>query len=110
MDLNKDKSSYSKAKEKLKHVKIFYMHLIGYIIAVGLMLYNIYILDGSNPHADFFLWFNSIIILAWTVFIILHGRWALKGKVFFSKSWEDKKAKEFIEKANKNKNETTLWE
>ncbi len=99
---------YLKAKERVRHVKIFYLHLVGYIIAVGLMLYNIYILDYSNPHADFFLWFNSVMILAWTVFIVLHRRWALSGKTFFSKSWENKKAKEFLEKQNKE--ETTIWE
>ncbi len=108
MDAQQNKNLYTKAKEKVRHVKIFYLHLVGYIIAVGLMLFNIYILDDNNPYADFFLWFNSIMILTWTVFIVLHGRWALSGKTFFSKSWEDKKAKEFLDKQNKE--ETTIWE
>lgn len=109
MKTDKEKDHvYFKAKERVKHVKIFYMHLVGYFIAVGLMLYNIYILEEHNPYANFFLWFNSIMILAWTVFIILHGRWALKGKTFFSKRWENKKTQEFLEK-NKG-DETTFWE
>lgn len=99
---------YLKAKERVKRVKWFYLHVVGYVISVGLMLYNIYILDTNNPHTDFFLWFNSILILAWTVFIVLHGRWALKNKTFFSKKWESKKAEEFLEKENKSK--TTMWE
>lgn len=106
MEVNK-KERYTKAKEKVRHIKIFYYHLVGYFVVVALLLYNIYILDENNSYSDFFLWFNSIMILAWTVFIILHGMWALKGKTFFSKKWEDKKAKEFL---NQEEKETTLWE
>ncbi|WP_187388190.1 2TM domain-containing protein [Seonamhaeicola marinus] len=99
---------YLKAKEKVRRVKWFYFHLVGYIIVVVLLLYNIYILGENNPYANFFLWFNSLMILFWTIFIILHGRWALRNKTFFSKKWESKKAEEFLEKENNT--ETTMWE
>ncbi|APY11700.1 hypothetical protein BWZ22_10830 [Seonamhaeicola sp. S2-3] len=102
------KDQYLKAKERVRNIKIFYYHLVGYIILVALLLYNIYILDVNNPYADFFTWFNSIIIGAWTIFIILHGRYALKGKTIFKKDWEDKKMKEFLE--NETDEETTIWE
>lgn len=85
-----------RAKEKVRHIKIFYMHLVGYIILVLLLSYNLYILDENNQYADFFIWFNSIMIIAWTIFIILHGRFALKGKQFFKESWEEKQIKKYM--------------
>lgn len=102
------KDQYIKAKERVRNIKIFYYHFVGYLILVALLLYNIYILDKNNPHANFFTWFNSIIIVAWTIFIILHGRYALKGKTIFKKDWGDKKIKEFLE--NEAEEETTIWE
>ncbi|WP_248722338.1 2TM domain-containing protein [Seonamhaeicola sp. ML3] len=110
MASKEDINKYSKAKERVKHVKMFYLHLVGYFIVVVLLLYNVYILGENNPYKDFFLWFNSIIIIAWTVFIILHGRWVFKGKTFFSKSWEDKKAREFLEKQKDKDDNTKIWE
>lgn len=102
-----NKERYFKAKKKLHNIKMFYIHLAGYIVVVALLLFNIYILEESNPYTEFFMWFNSIMIVAWTIFIILHGRWALKGKTFFNKNWEEKKLKEFLDNENKNK---TTWE
>ncbi|MEC3908298.1 2TM domain-containing protein [Tamlana sp. 2201CG12-4] len=93
--------SYIRAKEKVRHIKVFYVHLVGYIIVVLLLLYNLYIIDENNEYADFFTWFNSIIILAWTVFIFLHGRFALKGKQFFKKTWEERKLKAYMDKQEK---------
>jgi len=97
------KEDFARAKEKVRHIKIFYIHLVGYIILVLLLSYNLFIIDENNKYADFFTWFNSIIMIAWTIFIILHGRFALKGKQFFKKSWEDRKLKEYMEK------EETKW-
>ncbi|MBC3759417.1 2TM domain-containing protein [Hyunsoonleella sp. SJ7] len=106
MKTDSDKNqSYLKAKEKVRQVKIFYYHLVGYFIVVALLIWNLMIVAG--PYANFFNWFNSIIMVAWTAFIILHGRWALKGKTFFSKKWENDRAKEFLKK---EQNETRMWE
>lgn len=99
---------YIKAKNKVRQIKLFYIHFAGYIILVLLLLYNLYILDENNEYADFFTWFNSIIILAWTIFIIMHWWPIFKGKIWFKRSWEDKKIDEFLEKDDKE--ETTIWE
>ncbi|MFC4721229.1 2TM domain-containing protein [Geojedonia litorea] len=99
---NKDK--LIRAKEKVRHLKVFYVHLVGYIIVVLLLLYNLYIIDDHNRYADFFKKFNTIIILAWTVFIAFHAWNVFKGRLFFKKSWEDRKLNEYLE------NEDTKWE
>ncbi|MFI1772325.1 2TM domain-containing protein [Thalassobellus citreus] len=98
---NEKNESYIKAKEKVKSIQIFYIHLVGYIIIVMLLLFNIYIAAG--PYRNFFVWFDIWVIVAWTVFIILHGRNVFKGKRIFNKSWEERKIKEHIEKQQKNK-------
>lgn len=101
------KDSYLKAKEKVRNLKLFYMHLVGYFILVILLLYNLYIIDENNKYAEFFTWFNTIIIIAWTIFIALHAWNVFKGRLFFKESWEDKKLKEYMDNNNKN---TNLWE
>jgi hypothetical protein len=100
------KELYIKAKDKVRNIKVFYYHLVGYFIVVALLLYNIYILDETNPYANFFTWFNSIVMVAWTIFIAIHGWNVFKGRLWFKKDWEDKKIQEFMEEES----DKTLWE
>ena len=100
------KVSFLKAKEKVRHLKLFYLHLVGYIILVTLLLYNLYIIDENNKYANFFTWFNTIMIISWTIFIGIHAWNVFKGRLFFKKSWEDRKLKEYMD----NENNTNLWE
>ncbi|MFI1745717.1 2TM domain-containing protein [Thalassobellus sediminis] len=100
--LNEKNESYIKAKEKVKSIQIFYIHLVGYIIVVLLLSYNIYIAAGE--YRNFFVWLDIFFLVAWTIFIVLHGRNVFKGKRIFNKSWEERKIKEHIEKQQrKNK-------
>ena len=91
------------AQKKVYHIKVFYIHLVGYAILAALLLYNLYIMEG--PHADFFFWFNIIILAAWTVFIIVHGWHVFKGRIVFKKEWEERKMEEFL-----NNQEVKRWE
>jgi len=100
------KELYIKAKNKVRNVKIFYYHLVGYFIVVALLSYNIYIIEETNEYADFFTWFNSVVMVAWTIFISIHGWNVFKGKLWFKESWEDKKIREFMEAEN----DKTIWE
>lgn len=98
---NEKKKSYIKAKEKVKSIQIFYLHLVGYIIVVLLLLYNLYIVSGA--YKTFFIWFDIIVLVLWTIFILVHGWIVFKGKRVFSKNWEDRKIKEYIDKKERNK-------
>lgn len=100
------KELYIKAQNKVKNIKIFYYHLVGYFIVVALLSYNLYIIDENNPYADFFKWFNTIIMIAWTIFIIIHGWQVFKGRIWFKKSWEEKKLNQYMEQNNSKTN----WE
>ena len=113
MKENKDTNkNYIKAKNKVRDLMVFYIHLIGYIIVLILLLWNLSILEEGNKYKEFFTLFNSIIMLAWTIFIVMHGWNVFKGKLFFKKSWEDRKMNEYIEKeeVKEDEKETTIWE
>ncbi|WP_400079840.1 2TM domain-containing protein [Winogradskyella sp. R77965] len=96
-----------KAKRKVRRVQIFYLHLAFYIIVVALLLFNLYIIE-EGPYKNNIIALNLSILVAWTVFIIIHGLNVFKEKRIFKKSWEDKKVQEFLEKENDVK--TTTWE
>tara|TARA_R110002050_G_scaffold53118_2_gene120785 strand:- start:10912 stop:11223 length:312 start_codon:yes stop_codon:yes gene_type:complete len=98
---NEKNKSYLKAKEKVKNIQIFYIHLVGYIIVVMLLLYNLYIVAGV--YKTFFIWFNISVMVAWTIFILVHGWCVFKGRRLFNKSWEERKMKAFIEKEEQKK-------
>ncbi|WP_067149780.1 2TM domain-containing protein [Pseudotamlana agarivorans] len=89
------------AKKKLRNLKIFYIHLVGYFVVVALLSYNLYIMSG--PYKPFFQWFDICILVAWTAFIVIHGWNVFRGKIFFKKDWESKKIREFMETDNQIK-------
>lgn len=94
---------YLLAKKKVYNIKVFYIHLVGYFIVAALLLYNLKIMEGA--HKDFFFWFDSIILLAWTVFIFVHGWRVFRGRIVFKKAWEERKIEEFA-----NKEKVERWE
>ncbi|MBC2845712.1 2TM domain-containing protein [Winogradskyella flava] len=95
------------AKKQVRRIKIFYMHLALYIIAIGLILYNFYILE-EGPYKNNIISLNLSVIVAWTVFISIHGLNVFMGRRIFKRSWENKKVEEFFNKDKSTK--TTTWE
>jgi len=106
MEFNKDEEKrFVNAKRKVDRIKIFYLHLVLYIIVVALISYNFYILE-EGPFKNNITALNISVLVFWTIFISIHGWTVFKGKLLFKKRWEDKK----IEKILKEKEETTFWE
>ncbi|WP_299103523.1 2TM domain-containing protein [uncultured Winogradskyella sp.] len=97
---------YRKAKDKVKRVKSFYLHLGLYIVVVLLLLYNLYIVSG--PYKNNIISLDLSIIVIWTVIIVMHGLNVFKRKQIFKKSWEDKKIEGFLKEDKEE--ETTFWE
>ncbi|RED42740.1 2TM domain-containing protein [Winogradskyella eximia] len=105
--MNQDlkKQQLRKAKDKVRKVKVFYIHLAGYVVVVALLLYNLYIVAG--PYKNNIISLNLSVLVGWTVFIIIHGLNVFKGKRIFKKSWEDKKTAQFLKDKEEEK---TFWE
>lgn len=105
-----DQGSYLRAKEKVRHVKVFYVHLVGYIVFTSLVLYNMYIMNPENEYNSTFEWINLTSLTFWTIFIFFHGWKVFKGRFLFKRSWEDRKIKEFMKEDREVEEETTMWE
>lgn len=106
MKLNEEeRKRYIEAKKKVRRIQIFYLHLVLYIIVVALILFNLYIIEG--PYTNVITGLNISTIVFWTIFIFIHGWSVFKGKLFFSKRWEDKKIEQILKDKNK---EETFWE
>ncbi|NRD19685.1 2TM domain-containing protein [Winogradskyella eckloniae] len=103
---SQEKEIYRKAKEKVRRVKIFYLHLALYLVVVALLLYNLYIVSG--PYKNNIISLNLSVLVAWTVFISLHGINVFKRKQIFNKNWEDEKIKGFLKEEKEE--ESTFWE
>lgn len=93
---NEKFESYLKAKAKVKQLKIFYIHLVGYIIVVMLLCYNLYIIE-EVPSKNVILWLIYTTLITWSIFIITHARCVFKWRLF-KKSWEERKLKEYLDK------------
>lgn len=105
--MSKDKArdkQFLKAKKKVDKLKVFYIHLAGYIVVVGLIVWNFLIIE-EGPYKASIIWLNCTTIIVWGIFILIHAWTTFKGRFLFSKKWEDKKVKQFMEEDN-----TTLWE
>jgi len=102
---DKEKEQLKKAINKVRKIKIFYLHLAGYIVGVGLLLYNLYIVSG--PYKNNIISLNLSIIVVWSIFIVIHGLNVFKDKRLFNKRWEDKKIEKFLDKKDES---TTFWE
>ncbi|NNK82353.1 MAG: 2TM domain-containing protein [Flavobacteriaceae bacterium] len=105
--MSKQKSKqkqFEDAKKRVNKLKIFYIHLAGYIVVLSLVVWNLLIIeDGEYKKAIVLLNWTTIVV--WGIFIIIHAWTTFKGRFLFSKKWEDKKVKEYMEEDN-----TKLWE
>ncbi|WP_299522089.1 2TM domain-containing protein [Winogradskyella sp.] len=97
---------YLKTQRILRRTRLFYIHLAGYILVVGLISLNFYILE-EGPYKSTITALNLSILGTWTVFIIIHGIDVYRRRSLFKKTWEDKKIDEFIDKESKI--EIKLW-
>lgn len=95
-----EEERYYKARKRVEEIKGFYGNLISYIIInTGLMILNLV----TYPRYLWFFW----PLLWWGIGVVFHGLKVFNYMPFFSKDWEEKKIKEFMEKEEQTKNS---WE
>ena len=96
MDIIKtNEEKYADAKAKVRKVKMFYIHLLGYIVAAGLIIYNFIIIEDV-PLKNTILAVNTSSLVIWGIVIAIHGWITFKGRILFSKKWEERKVKEYM--------------
>ena len=108
--MKSDKAEYKKryfeAKKRLRRIRLFYLHLVGYLLMVALVLYNFYIME-DNEYTSVITGVNVSFLVLWSVVILIHGWVVFKGPLLFKKTWEEKKIKEILKEEEV---ETTFWE
>lgn len=94
-----DEERYFKARKRVEEIKGFYGNLISYVVVnIGLFALNI----ATSPDVLWFYW----PLLGWGVGVLFHGLKVFHYSPFFSKDWEERKIKEYMEKEQQAK---TTW-
>jgi hypothetical protein len=100
LDYNNKSSHYLKekayiiAQKSLKEIKGFYWHAFWYAV-VNIFIF-IMILINSDGNIFHFGTFSTPVF--WVIGLGFHGLSVFGKNLFFSKSWEDRKMKEFMKK------------
>ena len=83
--------SYERARRRVKEVKGFYNHLIVYIMVnIFLVIINVVVSPG--------IWWFYWVTIFWGIALIIQGLSLYVNRGVFSKDWEDRKIKEYMEK------------
>jgi hypothetical protein len=92
-----EEERYFKAKKRVEEIKGFYGNLIAFIVVnIGLLILNLV----TSPNHLWFYW----PLLWWGIGVVFHGLIVFNYMPFFSRNWEEKKIKEFMENEKSNKN------
>jgi uncharacterized membrane protein len=88
--MDADDLKYQRAKERVKEVKGFYGHLISFIVVnVFLAIVNLLTTPGF--------WWFLFVTFFWGIGLIIHGLSVFMKRGLFSKEWEERKIKKYME-------------
>ena len=82
--------NYERAKKRVKQLKGFYTNLIVYIVVIIFLAVFNYL---TSPG----IWWFLIVAFIWGIFVVAQGIAVYRKRGLFSKEWEDKKIKEYME-------------
>lgn len=87
---------YLKAKKRVAEIKEFYISLTSYVVFIIAMAgLNYYTNEWRYP---WFLW----VVFGWGIGVVIHANKVFGGVALFSKEWEERKMKQYMEE-EKNK-------
>ena len=102
-----EEKKYLKAQKRVKEIKGFYGHLFWYVtVNISWLVIALY-LDGEKSFFEYGFWgmgYGLIVnVIFWGLGLFTHWFVVFGRQFTFSKSWEERKIKEFIEKDNNTK-------
>tara|TARA_R100000306_G_scaffold14130_4_gene16962 strand:+ start:9597 stop:9968 length:372 start_codon:yes stop_codon:yes gene_type:complete len=113
---NYTETAYQRAKKKVDSIKVFYNHVIVYLLINGvsilIWLFVIRSFYATIENQGFKNWIDANFLffsIVWTIVLIFHGLKVFKGDIFkkfkvsLFKNWEERKIKEFMEAEEKLK-------
>jgi len=86
--------AYLRAQKRLKEIKGFYGHAFWYVV-VNLFIIIMIVL---NSHGNFWNFGTFSTAFFWGIGLAFHALSVFGKNFFFSKSWEDKKIREYLDK------------
>ena len=95
---------YEIAAKRVKRIKGFYIHLLIYItVNLYIVYFNI---QNLKPSESYFQFHNFATAFFWGIGLVAQAGSIFGPDLFFGKSWEEKKIKQYMEK---DKQETKKW-
>lgn len=95
-----EEERYAKAQKRVKKIKGFYIHLFWYLVVNIFLLAMIY--KNLDSNEDIFEWGHFTTPFFWGIGLLFHWVGVFGRNIVFSKDWEERKIKEFMDK-DKNK-------
>jgi uncharacterized membrane-anchored protein YitT (DUF2179 family) len=93
-----EEERYARAQKRVKQIKGFYWHLFWYIVVNIFLLAMIYY--KMDDHNNFFELKHLSTAFFWGIGLFFHWLGVFGKNIVFSKDWEDRKIKEFMDKDN----------
>lgn len=95
---------YRNAVKKVKAIRSFYVHLAIFIFLNSIIILAAYF-NADNFDKKALVWAISSFTISWIVGLIIHAYSAFGNRLIFTKSWEERKMQEIIEK-----DEDKIWD
>lgn len=93
---------YIRAQKRVEEIKKFYKHLVVYILInlvfIGRRIYKDIVYRDESVMEAFLDLHNYNLFFWWGVIVFLHGFSVFAKGKFFSKKWEERKIKEYMNK------------
>ncbi|XLS28000.1 2TM domain-containing protein [Flavobacteriaceae bacterium M23B6Z8] len=91
-----NKYSYEKARERVKKIKGYYVHIAIFIVINSFILVNAYI-RSTYVEESFWQWSTFTTLIIWGIGLGFHTYGVFGQQLLFSKEWEERKLKQFME-------------
>ncbi len=95
-DIEEYNKNYERAKDSVKKIKGFYTHLTFYII-INLVVLFVNTNFESQGFKSWSQWHLYVTPIFWGIGLLIHGIHVFNPFNMFSKKWEEKKIKEFMD-------------
>jgi len=91
---------YIQAKQRVKMLKRFYIHLFLFLVVNIALLFRLLLLE-KDESMNVFVWVVLNIMITWSIGILIHACIVFKGRLIFSKDYEDRKIEELMRENQK---------
>ena len=104
-----EKQKLKRARKRVRELKGFYVHLMIYLI-VNAFIIAMLVVAGSREGEYVWSWYNLTTAVFWGIGLLIHAAMVFRLNPFFSKSWEERMIRKFMDedraRAEKHKHQS----